>query len=82
MDLIAILKAAYEAGASDIHLVAGQPPVMRVHQVITAMDFPVITRETCRAFVETMASPEALANFDRLKDADFSYAVRGWPATA
>ena len=77
MDLIAILKAAYEAGASDIHLVAGQPPVMRVHQVITAMDFPVITREGCRGFVETMASPEALANFDRIKDSDFSFAVDG-----
>jgi twitching motility protein PilT len=77
MDLIAILKAAHEAGASDIHLVAGQPPVMRVHQVITPMPMPVISREDCRGFVEAMASPEAVAMFDRNKDADFSYAVEG-----
>lgn len=77
MDLTAILKAAYDAGASDIHLVAGQPPVMRVHQVITPMDFPVITKEVARKFVEQMASTEALATFDRLKDSDFSYTVEG-----
>jgi twitching motility protein PilT len=77
MDLITILKAANDAGASDIHLVAGQPPVIRVRQVITPLDAPVISREDCRGFVETMASPEALANFDRNKDADFSYSVEG-----
>jgi twitching motility protein PilT len=77
MDLQAILKAAYEAGASDVHLVAGQPPVMRVHQVITPMDYPVITKEVARKFVETMANPDSLANFDRQRDSDFSYAVDG-----
>ncbi len=77
MDLIAILKAAYEGGASDIHLVAGQPPVMRVHQVITPMDFPVISKEVARKFVEQMASPEALTYFDKQKDSDFSFAVEG-----
>jgi len=77
MDLIAILKVAYESGASDIHLVAGQPPVMRVHQVITPMDFPVITKEVCRKFVETMANPESIIRFDANKDADFSFAVDG-----
>jgi twitching motility protein PilT len=77
MDLTTILKAANDAGASDIHLVAGQPPVMRVHQVITPMDFPVVTKEVARKFVEQMASPEALATFDRVKDSDFSFTVEG-----
>lgn len=77
MDLIAILKVAYETGASDIHLVAGHPPVMRVHQVITPMDFPVLTKEVARKFVEQMAGPDALAAFDKQKDSDFSFAVDG-----
>lgn len=77
MDLIAILKVAYETGASDIHLVAGHPPVMRVHQVITPMDFPVLTKEVARKFVEQMAAPDALAAFDKQKDSDFSFAVDG-----
>jgi twitching motility protein PilT len=77
MDLIEILKVAYEADASDVHLIAGQPPVIRVHQVMTPMDFPVITREIARKFVEQMAPPAALATFEKSQDADFSFQVEG-----
>jgi twitching motility protein PilT len=77
VDLIQILKAAYEADASDVHLIAGQPPVVRIHQVMTPLEMPVITREVARKFLETMAPPEALATFERQKDADFSFQVEG-----
>ncbi|MGD9790332.1 MAG: type IV pilus twitching motility protein PilT [Phycisphaerales bacterium] len=77
MDLLKILKAAYEADASDVHLIAGQVPVMRVHQVMTPMDLPVITPEVGRRFLEQMAPSEALATFEKQKDADFSFAVDG-----
>ena len=77
MDLIQILKAAYEANASDIHLIAGQPPVIRVHQVMTPMNFPVIAPDDAKAFVKQMASPEAFITFEKNKDADFSFFVDG-----
>lgn len=77
LDLIQILKAAYEADASDVHLIAGQPPVCRIHQVMTPMNFPVISKEQARKFLEQMASPEALATFERQKDSDFSFFVDG-----
>ena len=77
MDLIQILKAAYEANASDIHLIAGQPPVIRVHQVMTPMNFPVIAPDDAKAFVKQMASPEAFQTFEKNKDADFSFFVDG-----
>ncbi|GAB4384064.1 MAG: type IV pilus twitching motility protein PilT [Phycisphaerales bacterium] len=77
MDLDTILRAAYEADASDIHLVAGEPPVMRVHQVMTPMDFPVITPEAGMQMFRQMASPEAQAIFEKQKDADFSYEIPG-----
>src|SRR5436190_23638568 len=75
IDLIDVLKAAYEADASDVHLIAGQPPVIRVHQVMTPMDFPVISKEQARKFVEQMAPPSALAAFEKNMDADFSFQV-------
>ncbi len=73
MNLAEVLKAAYEADASDIHLIAGHPPVMRVHTVMTAMDFPVITPEGAQSLLEEMASKEAIDIFERQKDADFSF---------
>ncbi len=77
MDLNQILKVAYEADASDIHLVAGQPPVIRVHQVMTPLDFPVISKEVSRKFLEQTAPPEARVTFEKQKDADYSYQVDG-----
>jgi twitching motility protein PilT len=75
VDLSDILRAAFEADASDIHLIAGQPPVMRVHQVMMPMDFPVLSPQTTRAMFDEMAPEESRAHFDRNKDADFSYEV-------
>jgi twitching motility protein PilT len=75
MDLQAILRAAHDADASDVHLVAGHPPTMRVHQVITPMDFPIITKDDARRFFEQMAPRDSWPTFDRQKDLDFSYAV-------
>lgn len=75
MDLHQVLKAAYEADASDVHLIAGHPPVIRVHQVMTPLQFPVITKEVAVKFLEQMASKEVQSVFDRQKDADFSYQV-------
>lgn len=72
-----ILRTAHEADASDIHIVAGHPPVMRVHTVMTPMDFPVLTPETTRSMLEAVAPPPALKQFDDLQDSDFSYSVSG-----
>ncbi|MCC6951018.1 MAG: PilT/PilU family type 4a pilus ATPase [Phycisphaerales bacterium] len=77
MELTQILKAAFEADASDVHLIAGQPPTVRIHQVMTPLEMPVLTREVARKFLEQMAPPEALATFERQKDADFSFQAEG-----
>jgi twitching motility protein PilT len=77
MKIDQILRTAHEADASDIHIVAGHPPVMRVHTVMTPMDFPVLTPETTRAMLEEIASPPAVKHFDDLLDSDFSYSVEG-----
>ncbi len=77
MDLHQILRKAYEMDASDVHLIAGQVPVARVHQVMTPMDFPVIGKDVARKFFEQMTGPEAQQTFERQKDADFSYQVDG-----
>jgi len=77
MKLLDILKAAHQADASDVHLVAKHSPMMRVHTVMTPMDFPVLAPETTRAFMQEMAPPEAVVAYDKNKDADFSYFAEG-----
>lgn len=77
MQLEDILRTAAENDASDIHIVPGHPPVMRVHTVMTPMDFPVLTPDTSRKFLEHIAAAPTLKIFDNNQDADFSFAVQG-----
>ena len=75
--LLEILKTAMESDASDVHLITNHAPMMRVHQVMVPMDFPILTPELTRGMVEYMASKEAIAKFDQIKDSDFSFAAAG-----
>ncbi|MBX3359358.1 MAG: type IV pilus twitching motility protein PilT [Phycisphaeraceae bacterium] len=77
MKLSDILKAAFENDASDVHLIANHPPMVRVHTVMTPMDFPALSPENTRKMFEEMAPKEAIATFDRQKDSDFSYEMPG-----
>lgn len=77
MQLGEILKTAHQHDASDIHLISGHPPMMRVHTVMTPMDCPILTPEAVEAALHEMTTPEQRAVFKERKDLDFSYQVKG-----
>jgi len=77
MEIDLICKTAVEMGASDVHIVSGHVPMMRLHQVMTPLDFPVITPEGAMRIFKHMASAEQVARFDKIKDSDFSYEIPG-----
>lgn len=77
MDIDTILKTALDFGASDIHLISGHVPMMRLHTVMTAMDYPVITPESAVRMLKHIANDDHLARFEKVKDVDFSYAIPG-----
>ncbi len=77
MQLSDIFKTAHEHDASDIHLIAGHPPMIRVHTVMTPMDYPVLTADSMRRILEHMTTEEQRAVFDANKDLDFSHEVPG-----
>ena len=77
MELDSILKTALELGSSDIHLVAGHVPMCRMQTQIMPMEFPLITAESAIAMLKSMAPPEHLRTFDKIRDADFSYEIPG-----
>ncbi|MFA9480097.1 type IV pilus twitching motility protein PilT [Phycisphaerales bacterium AB-hyl4] len=77
MDLDTILKTAVEMDASDIHLVAGHPPMVRVQTTMTPLDYPVITAESGMRMLKQMAGEDQMKTFDKVKDSDFSYEVPG-----
>lgn len=77
MNVEEILRTAHEHNASDIHLISGHPPMMRVNTVITPMDYPILTPDSVREALKKMAPAEQYPTFDKNKDLDFSYEVKG-----
>lgn len=72
-----ILKAAFSAEASDVHIVSGLPPLFRIHTVVTPTDFPVMTPETTEQILKQLVSQKRFAEFEDRKDCDFSYEIKG-----
>ena len=77
MELDTILKTALELGASDIHLVAGHPPMARLQTIMTPMDYPVITPESATRMLRHVTNDAQMTKFEKIKDADFSYEIPG-----
>src|SRR3954470_20316832 len=72
-----VLKTAIENKASDIHMMAGAPPLMRLHTQMTPLDYPVITPESALAMVKEMINEKRFEAFLEKRDADFSFEIQG-----
>jgi twitching motility protein PilT len=77
VELEAILRHAHESDASDVHIVAGEPPTARIHQVMTPLSEEPLSPEVVAGIFEKMSTRETREIFAQTKDADFSYAVAG-----
>jgi twitching motility protein PilT len=67
------LAALVEADGSDLHLVAGHPPVMRVHGDLVEQPAGPLTAAAVAGAVRSVCTPEALARIDTQQDIDFSF---------
>ncbi|PJC53807.1 MAG: type IV pili twitching motility protein PilT, partial [Candidatus Magasanikbacteria bacterium CG_4_9_14_0_2_um_filter_41_10] len=65
---------AIEAGASDIHLVAGEYPMIRVEGVLTNIAEKELTETIVTTLVNELLSADERKEFEEIKDADVSYA--------
>ncbi|MEQ9207607.1 MAG: PilT/PilU family type 4a pilus ATPase [Phycisphaerales bacterium] len=77
VELDAILRQAHEVDASDVHIIAGEPPMVRIHQVMTKLSETVLSQEVVAAMFERIANKHVRETFERDRDADFSHEVEG-----
>jgi twitching motility protein PilT len=78
-DLVGALTRMVESGASDMHLKAGNRPLVRVDGNLVALDpdsEPLRPRDT-EGVLQTLLSPHLLAEFERCHELDFAHGVRG-----
>src|SRR5258706_2442117 len=72
-----ILRNAVAAKASDVHINVGLPPMFRVHTIMKASDFPIITPEGAPRLLKEMINEKRWAEFEINRDYDFSYEIPG-----
>jgi twitching motility protein PilT len=71
--LRAWLDGAAQAGASDLHLIVGYPPVLRLHGDLMELPEPALAVAALDPLLRALCPPEALARLDAQKDVDFSF---------
>jgi len=77
MELQELLIEGLDRGASDIHIIVGQPPVFRINTELVKSSFPQITNEIADKFVRQMLGERRYAQFLRKRDMDFATHVEG-----
>jgi twitching motility protein PilT len=77
MDMNEILKKAVEAGASDVHLSRGLPPVFRIGGKLVHSDLEVLEWDATRRVVFSIMTDEQKHRLANEKEIDFSYSITG-----
>jgi len=73
----AFFKLMNEQGASDLHLVAGQPPALRIRGDIERIKYKVLDTDTLRSMIYEIAPEEKVKHFEETGDVDFGYEIPG-----
>jgi twitching motility protein PilT len=73
MDITQLLAFGVEQGASDCHLSAGEPPMIRIHGDLKKLDHPPLTREEAHALVFDIMNDAQRKAFEETHECDFSF---------
>ena len=68
-----LLERTVAGGASDLHIIAGLPPLLRIHTVLAEIEGePVISSEEAEAAVQDILADDQYKRFIAQRDLDFS----------
>jgi twitching motility protein PilT len=74
-ELDKLLTFAAQKEASDIHLSAGTPPILRIHGTMRRMDRDPVTSSDLYTLFEEITTPKQLATLRETLELDFAYSV-------
>jgi twitching motility protein PilT len=69
------LTHAIQVGASDLHLVAGHPPVLRLHGDLVQMSEPPLQADDTYSLLSSLCRTDAFARLEGQKNVDFSFGL-------
>jgi twitching motility protein PilT len=76
-DFSEVLLQVMERNASDLHLTAGSPPMIRHHGRLHALDYPSLTPETTREVIYSILNNGQRQKLETDWQIDFAYSIPG-----
>jgi twitching motility protein PilT len=73
----AFFKLMNEQGASDLHLVSGQQPVLRIQGDLERVKYKPLESDNLKAMLYEIAPEEKIKTFEETGDVDFAYEIPG-----
>lgn len=73
----AFFKLMNEQGASDLHLISGQQPVLRLRGELERVKYKVLENDELKAMLYEIAPEEKVKVFEETGDVDFGYEIPG-----
>jgi twitching motility protein PilT len=71
----AFFKLMHEQNASDLHLMAGQPPALRIHGDIERVKYKNLENDELRTMLYEIAAEDKIKTFEETGDVDFGYEI-------
>ena len=75
ISMIQILKTAIREKASDVHITANVPPVLRVGGQLIQLNVAALTSKQCKELCYSTVTDEQKGMFESTKDLDFSFSI-------
>lgn len=73
----AFFKLMNEQGASDLHMVAGQPPILRIRGDMEPVKYKAMDNDSLKAMLYEICPEEKIKIFEETGDVDFGYDIPG-----
>jgi twitching motility protein PilT len=73
----AFFKLMFDQGASDLHLVSGQQPILRLHGEMERVKYQVLQDGELKAMLYEIAPELKVKQFEETGDVDFGYEIPG-----
>ncbi|MBW6485380.1 MAG: type IV pilus twitching motility protein PilT [Syntrophobacterales bacterium] len=73
----AFFQLMHDEGASDLHLVTGQQPAIRIRGEIERIKYDILTNDGLKAMLYEIAPEHKVKQFEETGDVDFAYEIPG-----
>jgi twitching motility protein PilT len=77
MDIAELLAFAVKNKASDLHLSAGLPPMIRVHGDVRRINLPAMEHEAVHGMIYDIMNDSQRKDYEENLEVDFSFAIPG-----